>query len=99
MLHDLRHAARVLAKSPAFAAVAVLSLGLGICAHTAIYSLLNALLIRPIPVENPERMVSVFMTNQRNPGNLPLSHLNYKQGSEFKVQGSPTDDCRLTIAD
>jgi macrolide transport system ATP-binding/permease protein len=78
MLQDIRYAIRVLAKSPAFAAVAVVSLALGIGANTAIFSLLNALLLRPIPVQEPSSLASVFMTDQRNPGNLPLSHLNYK---------------------
>ena len=78
MLQDIRYAIRVLVKSPAFAAVAVLSLALGVGANTAIFSLLNALLLRPIPVQDPAGLVSVFTTDQRNPGNLPLSHLNYK---------------------
>ena len=72
MLQDIRYAIRVLIKSPAFAAVAVLSLALGIVANTAIFKLLNALLLRPIPVQDPTGLVSGFTTDQRNPGNLPL---------------------------
>jgi macrolide transport system ATP-binding/permease protein len=78
MIHDLRYGLRMLARSPGFTAVAVLSLALGIGANTAIFSLINDAILRPIPVEDPERLTSVFLTDQRNPGNLPLSHLNYK---------------------
>jgi macrolide transport system ATP-binding/permease protein len=78
MLHDLRYGLRVLAKSPAFTIVAVLSLALGIGANTAIFSLIDVLLLKPIPVEEPARLASVFMADARNPGNLPLSHLNFK---------------------
>jgi predicted permease len=78
MLQDLRYGFRSLVKSPAFTAVAALSLALGIGANTAIFSLVNVLLLRPIPVQDAEAVAAVFMTDQRNPGNLPLSHLNYK---------------------
>ncbi|HEY0875219.1 MAG TPA: ABC transporter permease [Vicinamibacterales bacterium] len=78
MIHDIKYGLRMLFRSPAFTAVAALSLGLGIGANTAIFSLINILLLRPIPVAEPARLASVFTTDQRNPGNLPLSHLNYK---------------------
>ena len=77
MLQDLKYGLRMLVRSPAFTLIAALSLALGIGANTAIFSLINAVLLRPIPVDDPARLASVFTTDQRNPGNLPLSHLNY----------------------
>ena len=78
MLHDLRYAFRLLAKSPIFTAVAAISLALGIGANSAIFSLVNVAILKPIPVEDTATLVSVFTTDQRNPGNLPLSHLNFR---------------------
>jgi putative ABC transport system permease protein len=77
-LQDLKYAFRMLGKSPTFTALAVLALGLGIGANTTIFSLTNALLFQSLPVKEPERLVSIYTTDKKNPGFAALSHLNWK---------------------
>ena len=78
LLQDLRYALRILVKRPVFTLVAGLWLALGNGPNTAIFSLVDAFLWRTLPVEAPETLVSVFTRDERNPGNAPLTHLNWK---------------------
>src|ERR1700687_4622397 len=72
---DLRYAARTLLKSPAFTAVAVLSIALGIGANTAIFSLIDAVMWRMLPVKDPESLQAVV----RSRGPALQNGFNYKE--------------------
>ncbi len=63
-IRDLRFAIRQLLKNPVFTAVAVLTLALGIGANTAIFRVVNAILLRPLPFKDPQRLVMVFEANR-----------------------------------
>lgn len=74
---NLRYAIRVLGKNPGFTTVAVLSLALGIGANTAIFTLINALLLRNLPVRQPERLVELSVLRQDH--KIPFSYPMFQE--------------------
>jgi putative ABC transport system permease protein len=95
LISHLRYTVRVLLKSPAFTITAVLVLGFGIGLNTAIFSLINGVILKPLPYPNPERLVNVHMSFQ-NMEYVPLDYPDYEdlKGAQRSFDGlaAYTDD-------
>ena len=85
LLQDIRYTFRVLGKKPGFAAVAILSLALGIGANVAVFSLVNSVLFKPMPVKEPERLAALYTTEAQSRIPSGFSHpdyVDYRDNSE-----------------
>jgi putative ABC transport system permease protein len=76
LLQDIRYGMRMIAKSPGFAAVAILTLALGIGANTALFSVVNGVLLSPLPYEQPNRLVAIYTRTREFP-RASISYPNF----------------------
>ncbi len=84
LLQDLRYGLRMLRKSPGFAAVAVLTLALGIGANVAIFSYVDELWLRPLPVAHADRVVRVFTSNPSSGGEIEHGLSSYPDFEDLR---------------
>jgi predicted permease len=103
LIRDLRFAARMLLRNPGFSAVAVLTLGLGIGANTAIFSVVNAVLLRPLPFPHSERLVLLWATDAESGRSEDVT--SYPNFADWKARSRSFERMaafttrRMTIAD
>src|SRR5690242_21064100 len=93
---DLRLAFRGLRRSPLFATVAILSLALGIGANTAIFTLIDQLLLRKLPVKSPDELVMLYQQGAHNGSNMGYRMHSYPIYQDFQAKSEPLADvlCR-----
>ena len=99
-LNDLRYALRTLKKSPVFVLVAVVSLALGIGANTAIFTLTDQILLRLLPVKEPDRLILLTMRGMHYGSNWGGNALSYPMYSDFRDNNQVFDGmfCRFPTA-
>jgi hypothetical protein len=86
---DLRYGFRTLLNNPGFCAVAVLALGLGIGPNTAIFTMVNAVLLKPLPIPEPNRVVMIWGTLLKSGlDQLPASAADYLEWKQQARSGS-----------
>jgi len=100
LLRDLKYTVRTLARAPGFTAVAVLTLGLGIGANTAIFSLLDQVLLRLLPVKEPQQLVLLTMKGHHYGSNWGGNAISHPMFRDFRDHNQVFSDmfCRFPLA-
>lgn len=100
ILADLRYALRTLGRSPLFAAVAILSLALGIGANTAIFTLMDQILLRKLPIKDPDSLVMLYQEGANNGSNMGERMHSYPIYQDYQKKVEPFAEvlCRRLIS-
>src|SRR5271168_267727 len=96
LLQDLKYGTRMLAKSPGFCIAALFTLALGIGANTIIFSIVNSVLLRPLPYKNPDQLVAISSTN--NETGLGGALVSYTRLQQLEQQSRILDGVAGFIA-
>src|SRR5215471_19955568 len=99
LAREIRYSFRAIRRSPLFAGVAILSLALGIGANTAIFTLMDQLMLRQLPIKNPEQLVMLYQTGAHNGNNMGIRMHSYNIYQDFQQKAEPFSEviCRRLI--
>src|SRR3954471_17175687 len=96
---DLRYALRILRRSPLFATVAILSLAIGIGANTAIFTLIDQIVLRQLPIRDPDQLVMLFQRGSHNGSNMGGRMHSYPIYQDYQKKAEPLAEvlCRRLV--
>src|SRR3989454_10798562 len=100
ILGDLRYALRILWRSPLFAVVAILSLALGIGANTAIFTLIDQIVLRKLPIRDPDSLVMLYQRGSNMGSNMGTRMHSYPIYQDYQQKAEPLAEvlCRRLIS-